>query len=243
MRRPCYYRQSGSATTSTWPAPFLRTRAFPSAGVAGRLLATLPTAVWRCPLGSLEVVQLTEPGPTLEHAFLAIVIPAVARITGVARRFDVAEAAAETILSAASHTPLVTTLASTGLALMAVQRCAVLAAQRQYPTLETERGAEVTVILGIQPKGLLGLLAQTMGNLNQAAEHFEDALAFSRKAGYRPELAWTCCDYAATLLQRDASGDRDKATSLLDESLGVSSELGMRPLMERVISRQDSLQA
>ena len=37
----------------------------------------------------LEVVQLTEPGPTLEHAFLAVVIPAVARITGVATRFEV----------------------------------------------------------------------------------------------------------------------------------------------------------
>ncbi len=35
--------------------------------------------------------------------------------------------------------------------------------------------------------------------------------------------------------------DREKAMSLLDESLDISSELGMRPLMERVISRQDIL--
>ena len=73
--------------------------------------------------------------------------------------------------------------------------------------------------------------------------HFEDALAFCRKAGYRPELAWTCCDYADALLQRNNPGDREKAMSLLDESLAISSELGMRPLMERVLYRRDILKA
>ncbi len=90
-----------------------------------------------------------------------------------------------------------------------------------------------------------------MGDLNQASSHFEYALAFCRKAGYRPELAWTCCDYADTLLQRHSStgsertdaGDREKAMSLLDESLAISSELGMRPLMERVLSRREILGA
>jgi len=31
--------------------------------------------------------------------------------------------------------------------------------------------------------------------------------------------------------------------SLLDESLAISSELGMRPLMERVLSQRDILRA
>jgi hypothetical protein len=82
-----------------------------------------------------------------------------------------------------------------------------------------------------------------MGNLEQATVHFEDAMAFCRKGGYRPELAWTCCDCADTLLQRNQSGDREKAMSLLDESLAISSDLGMRPLMERVLSRRDILKA
>ena len=90
---------------------------------------------------------------------------------------------------------------------------------------------------------LLGLLSQTMGNLDQAAAHFEDALALCRKAGYRPELAWTCCDYADALRERDGEGDRNKATSLLEESLAISSELGMRPLMERVTVRLEQAQA
>ncbi len=82
-----------------------------------------------------------------------------------------------------------------------------------------------------------------MGNLDQAAVHFEDALTFCRKADYRPGLAWTCCDYADTLLERNNPGDREKTTSLLDESLAISSELGMRPLIERVLSRRDILKA
>ena len=82
-----------------------------------------------------------------------------------------------------------------------------------------------------------------MGNLKQAAAHFEDALAFCRKARYRPELAWTCCDYADALRERKGPEDRAKAMSLLDESLAISSELGIRPLMERVLSRREMLGA
>jgi hypothetical protein len=45
------------------------------------------------------------------------------------------------------------------------------------------------------------------------------------------------------LLERDDEGEKSKATSLLDESLAISSELGMRPLMERVLSRGEILKA
>ena len=82
-----------------------------------------------------------------------------------------------------------------------------------------------------------------MGNLEQSIVHFEQGLTNSRNPVFRPELAWTCCDYADTLLQRDSPGDRAKAASLLDESLAISSELGMRPLMERVLSRREILKA
>ncbi len=127
-----------------------------------------------------------------------------------------------------------------GLAMVAVQRGDALAAEEQRAALESQPAA---VLLLTVCDRLLGLLSHTMGNLDQASDHFEDALAFCRKAGYRPELAWTCCDYADTLLQRNEPGDREKAMSLLDESLAISIELGMRPLMERVLSRRDILKA
>ena len=43
--------------------------------------------------------------------------------------------------------------------------------------------------------------------------------------------------------QRNETSDREKAMSLLDESPAISSELGMRPLMERVLSRREILGA
>jgi DNA-binding NarL/FixJ family response regulator len=82
-----------------------------------------------------------------------------------------------------------------------------------------------------------------MGNLDQSTVHFEGAMAFCRKAGYLPELAWTCCDYADALLQREKERDRAMASSLLDESLTISTELGMRPLMERVTALQERADA
>ena len=82
-----------------------------------------------------------------------------------------------------------------------------------------------------------------MGKLDDAQTHYEDALAFCRKAGYLVELAWSLCDYADMLLERDGEGDKAKAGTLLGESLQISSDLGMRPLMERVLSRREILKA
>ena len=101
----------------------------------------------------------------------------------------------------------------------------------------------LVAIMDWHSRHVLGLFSHTMDNLDQAMHHFQAALAFCRKGGYRPELAWTCCDYADTLLQRNEPGDREKAVSLRDESLTISSELGMRPLMGRVLSRRDILKA
>jgi tetratricopeptide (TPR) repeat protein len=146
-------------------------------------------------------------------------------------------------------------LARTGLGLLAVLGDDAAAADQQYGPLQSQAG---TMFPQISIDPLLGLLAQTMGNLDKAAEHFEDALAFCRKGGLRPELAWTCCDYADMLLQRAAleppvgagfkpaptpGDDHRKAMALLDEALRISRELDMRPLMERVLSRREILTA
>jgi hypothetical protein len=68
--------------------------------------------------------------------------------------------------------------------------------------------------------------------------YFEDERRFLRQAGYRPELAWTCCDYADLLRQRNAPGDCERAAALLDEGLALAQEMGMRPLAERVQARR-----
>jgi len=44
-----------------------------------------------------------------------------------------------------------------------------------------------------------------------------------------------CPDHADTLLKRNGPGDREKSMSLLDESLAIYSDPGMRWLMDRVL--------
>ena len=170
-----------------------------------------------------------------------MVIPRVARLTGDVQRFDVAADAAQVVLSSPSAPPFYRLSARCGLALQAVVSGDAGSAREQYSEIVSERGKFI-LYLGSADR-VLGLLAYTSGDLDNALGHFEDAIAFCRKAGFRPELAWTCCDYADALRERDGEGDRAKAITLLDESLAISSELGMRPLMERVLSRREILGA
>ena len=72
--------------------------------------------------------------------------------------------------------------------------------------------------------------------------HFEDALAFCSRAGYRPEYAWTACDYADALLGRNGPGDHERSAALQDEALAIARVLGMRPLTERISAPQETLQ-
>jgi len=80
----------------------------------------------------------------------------------------------------------------------------------------------------------LGALATTLERWDDAARHFEDALAMNARMDARPWLAHTQKQYAAMLLARHQSGDRDKAADLLDAALAIARELGMRALEERI---------
>ena len=191
---------------------------------------------------AIEAMRLLPAGPNPESSIVALTIPLVGRISGLADRFDITEAYAGTVLSSPGVIPFDIVAARAGLALMAVQRGDEGAAGEQYAAIESQRGTMLT-FGRICADRLLSLLAQTIGNLEGAEAHFEDALVFCRRAGYRPELAWTCCDYADMLRERDSPGDHEKAAALWDESLAISRELGMRPLMERVLSRREILGA
>ncbi len=178
--------------------------------------------------------------PVFEHATVADIIPVIARITGVSDHFDLAEKAAETVLSSPQAPPVFSMRAQAGLALMAVIREDSSACEMWYNLIMS---MEEFVSYPLRRSWLLGLLSQTTGNLDQAVAHFEDALAFCRKAGYRAEVAWVCCDYSDALRERNDVGDRAKAMALLGESLAISTDLGMRPLMERVEGRIEQFQA
>ena len=57
----------------------------------------------------------------------------------------------------------------------------------------------------------LGMLVATMERWEDAAQHFEDALAMNARMGARPWLAHTQHQYAVMLLARNQPGDRAKA--------------------------------
>ena len=103
--------------------------------------------------------------------------------------------------------------------------------QRTYDALVPLKGRS---LVGVVADRLLGQLAQAVGAISQAIEHFEDSLAFCAKAGFQPEYAWTCWGYAAALLERGGDGDRRRAEELLEEALRIFTDLGMPPLRLRV---------
>jgi DNA-binding CsgD family transcriptional regulator len=81
---------------------------------------------------------------------------------------------------------------------------------------------------------LLGSLAHCAGQTRRAVGHFENALAFCRKNGYKPELAWTLYDYAKALLDTGSRDARERAATLLREGHELSSKLGMRTLVAAI---------
>jgi hypothetical protein len=132
-------------------------------------------------------------------------------------------------------------LVQTGVALAAVRRRDSAAAGRAYDALSPLAGSIAFLPLAIDH--LLALLARTMGHQEDAIDHFEAALAFCARAGYRPAYGWTAADYASLLLDRGEPNNHARAIALGNEALLIGRELGMRPLVERVLARRDVLTA
>jgi hypothetical protein len=176
--------------------------------------------------------RLSARGFPIEEAFAAALLPLLANITGVDERLGQAREAAEAAQSGDVVLPLIDLFVRVGRGFVAVLRRDPVQAKEHHAALTALNGTALAVLCMTVDR-LLGLLARTAGQLEDALVHFEDGLTFCERAGYRPEYAWTACDYADALLLRNRPGDRDKATALQDAAHGIASELGMRPLMER----------
>ena len=59
----------------------------------------------------------------------------------------------------------------------------------------------------------------TAGELDRAVDELEDAIALCERMGDRPFLAQTNLTSRSVLLDRGASGDRERALELLDRCL------------------------
>ena len=97
------------------------------------------------------------------------------------------------------------------------------------------------LVVAVSVDRILGLLAKTLGDIDQAISHFEDASEFLRPGDIRPEIAWNCYDLAGTLLLRNTSGDRQHASELLDETVKLADEMEIGILKQKAVSLQDRL--
>ena len=125
-------------------------------------------------------------------------------------------------------------------AVVAVLRKDAVAAAEHYPALARDKGTVLYPAI-FSADHILGLLARTMGDLDAARTHFDDAITFCRKANYRPELAWTCHDYADMIIQSNGSGDPSKVRELVDEADQIALSLSMMPLEEKLVALREQL--
>jgi DNA-binding SARP family transcriptional activator len=181
-----------------------------------------------------EVAELAPPpGPIADHVQLAGVVPLVSRIANKNEGLELAHEVAMRVLSL----PLAPMLEGTvriGLALIAVQTSDAKAARDAYASLEPQRGT-ASFFIPLTIDRLLGLLACTFGELDRALPHFDDGIAFCTRAGYRPELAWTACDYADALDISGRADGRAKASELRETALALAADLSMRSLQDRAL--------
>jgi class 3 adenylate cyclase len=121
--------------------------------------------------------------------------------------------------------------------------CAFLRDERRaetlYGLLVPFAGRNVTInalsALGAVSR-YLGLLAATLGRSEDAARHFEDALAMNTRMGTRQALARTQVEYGELLLADGNAASRAKALALLNEAVETARALEMRLVVEHAVA-------
>jgi DNA-binding CsgD family transcriptional regulator len=124
------------------------------------------------------------------------------------------------------------------LGLAAVMESDGAVAREQYGRMK--RGEHNNLVLtSLTVDRVLGLLAATFGDDSAARNHLEDAMSRWEAKGLRLELAWVCFSFASLLLGSTSHSDRARGADLLNRSLALSQEMGLRLLHERAISLRD----
>jgi len=127
----------------------------------------------------------------------------------------------------------------------------ILANLRKDPAVAAEEYQQIISLVGDangayltrSNQRVLGDLAKTSGDEPEAEDHYQRSVEFCRETGFKPELAWSMYEYADLLLTRGGDGDREKAGPMLDETLALATDMGMKPLMEKVLSKREILKA
>jgi tetratricopeptide (TPR) repeat protein len=89
----------------------------------------------------------------------------------------------------------------------------------------------------------LASIARYLERNEDAREHYEQAIAMSRRTGGRPVHALISCEYAQMLSESDATEDRQRALALAENARSTADELGMRALSTEAAKLCEQLQA
>lgn len=143
----------------------------------------------------------------------AFISASIGRTTENGRMLDAAERLARETLTIGGASNHVEARARIALAVVAVERGDTLTAQEQYDALLPYRGVMTNGHPPVTDR-VLGLLAQTLGRIDDAAAHFEDALDFCRER-FHGEQGHVSYEYAALLFSRRGPGDRERAIELM----------------------------
>jgi class 3 adenylate cyclase len=118
-------------------------------------------------------------------------------------------------------------------------------AERAYEELLPYEGLVIAVARAVGCGGpvdrVLGLLARTIGRLDDAERHLGDAVEIATRMGDRPSMALSGLGLAEVLLERDRANDRELALQLLGDVLGTAREMGARWIVDRAL--RDRLEA
>ena len=82
---------------------------------------------------------------------------------------------------------------------------------------------------------VLGMLAQTMGRMDDAERHLGNAVEIATRMGDRPGMALCGLGLAEMLLARDQSNDRELAQEMLSTVLSTAREMGARWIVDRAL--------
>ena len=173
------------------------------------------------------------------HSMAAFISASIGRTTENGRMLEAAERLGSETLGIGSASDHVEARARIALAVVAVQRGDTLSAQEQYDALLPYRGVMANGHPPVTDR-VLGLLAQTLGRIDDAASHFEDALDFCRD-WFHGEQGHVSYEYAVLLFARRGPGDRKRAIELMFDAYAMChwvSHDRMGPLHKKVMDWQ-----
>jgi hypothetical protein len=93
------------------------------------------------------------------------------------------------------------------------------------------------------PSEVLGPAATALGRYDEAEAHFATDEVYLNKCGDRPGLAWLKYNRADNVRRKGGTDSDLVASRLEDEALTAAQELGMKPLVQKIIARKKMLKA